>query len=61
MREPRTSNTILNFQKEKFKLLYDKQSDELKYVFQKLIEECSGFCSNHFDTNTDVGDYRLSI
>lgn len=59
MKDSKLNNSILNFQKDKFTLLYNKQSDNLKAVFQKLIEECSEFCNNHFDTNTDGGDYRL--
>lgn len=59
VRESQVINTILNFQKDKFIALYNKQSDNLKCIFQKLIEECSEFCNNHFDTNTDGGDYRL--
>lgn len=56
---PKTSNLIINFKKDSFKALYNKQSNEIKHVFEKLIEECSRFCNNHFDTKTRGGDYRL--
>ena len=52
-------NLKIHFKKDKFKIKYEKQSDKLKDVFNMLVEKCSIFCSNHFDTNTNNGDYRF--
>lgn len=52
-------NIFNKSEKTKFRTQYEKKTFKLKYIFYKLVKECSEFCGEHRVTDTKNGDYRF--